>query len=78
MQQRQKGRPATKPAELKEGFYLELRTKGSNSLVKIRRENMAEVELAIEQYGKSKMVTYLGQVKGGKWLDGKNKGKKTA
>jgi hypothetical protein len=78
MQQRQKGRPATKPAELKEGFYLELRTKGSNSLVKIRRENMAEVELAIEQYGKNKIVTYLGQVKGGKWLDGKNKGKKTA
>ncbi|WP_027419462.1 hypothetical protein [Crocinitomix catalasitica] len=76
--QRQKGRPATKPVELKEGFYLELRTKGSNSLVKIRRENMAEVELAIEQYGRSKTVTYLGQVKGGKWLDGKNKGKKTA
>ncbi len=74
----QKGRPATKPAELKEGFYLELRTKGSNSLVKIRRENMQEVELAIEQYERSKIVTYLGQVKNGRWLDGKNKGKKTA
>ncbi len=75
---RQKGRPATKPAELKEGFYIELRTKGSNSPVKIRRENMAEVELALEQYGRSKIVTYLGQVKDGRWLDGKNKGKKTA
>lgn len=74
----QKGRPATKPAELKEGFYLELRTKGSNSLVKIRRENMQEVQLAIEQYERSKIVTYLGQVKNGRWLDGKNKGKKTA
>lgn len=74
----QKGRPATKPAELKEGFYLELRTKGSNSIVKIRRENMQEVELAIAQYERSKMVTYLGQVKNGRWLDGKNKGKKTA
>lgn len=73
-----KGRPATKQAELKEGFYIELRSKGSNSPVKIRRESMAEVDMAIEQYGRSKIVTYLGQVKGGKWLDGKNKGKKTA
>lgn len=73
-----KGRPATKQAELKEGFYIELKTKGSNSPVKIRRESMAEVNMAIEQYGRSKIVTYLGQVKGGKWMDGKNKGKKTA
>ncbi len=64
--------------ELKEGFYLELRIKGSNSPVKIRRESLAEIEMAIEQYGKSKIVTYLGQVKSGRWLDGKNKGKKTA
>ena len=39
---------------------------------------MAEVDMAIEQYGRSKIVTYLGQVKGGKCMDGKNKGKKTA
>jgi hypothetical protein len=39
---------------------------------------MGEVELAMEQYGKTKIVTYLGQVKNGKWQDGKNKGKKTA
>lgn len=75
---KRKGRPATKQAELKEGFYIELKTKGSNSPVKIRRESMQEVELAMEQYGRSKIVTYLGQVKGGKWMDGKNKGKKTA
>ena len=73
-----KGRPPTKPAELKEGFYLELRTKGSSSVVKIRRENMDEVKSAMDQYGKSKIVTYLGQVKEGRWVDGKNKGKKTA
>jgi len=73
-----KGRPPTKPAELKEGFYLELRSKGSNSPVKIRRESMAEIEMAIAQYEKNKTVTYLGQVKDGRWLDGKNKGKKTA
>ena len=73
-----KGRPPTKPPELKEGFYLELRTKGSSSVVKIRRENMEEIRLAMDQYGKSKIVTYLGQVKAGRWVDGKNKGKKTA
>lgn len=73
-----KGRPATKPAELREGYYLELRTKGSNTAVKIRRETKAELDHAIEQYGKSKTVTYLGQVKDGRWVDGKNKGKKTA
>ena len=62
--------------ELKEGFYLEIKTNGSNSSVKIRRDSMAEIELAIGQYKNIKIVTYLGQVKAGKWLDGKNKGKK--
>ncbi len=78
MRQNQKGRPPTKPVELKEGFYLELRIKGSNSPVKIRRDSMAEIEMAMVQYDKSKIVTYLGQVKAGKWLNGKYKGKKTA
>ncbi len=78
MRQNQKGRPATKPVELKEGYYLELRVKGSSSPVKIRRDSKAEIEFAIAQYDKSKTVTYLGQVKAGKWLNGKNKGKKTA
>jgi len=72
-----KGRPATRPTELKEGFYLELKNKGSNSSVKIRRESMTEIDIAMRQYGKSKIVTYLGQVKAGRWIDGKNKGKKT-
>lgn len=71
-----KGRPATKPARLKEGYYLELCNKGSNSGVKLRKETMEEIELAIKQYERVKTVTYLGHLKGGKWLDGKNKGKK--
>lgn len=37
---------------------------------------MAEIEMATRMYEKSKEVTYLGQVKDGKWVDGKNKGKK--
>ena len=78
MRQSQKGRPPTKPVELKEGFYIELRTKASNTPVKIRRETRSEIDLAIRQYEKSKIVTYLGQVIAGKWVDGKNKGKKTS
>lgn len=72
-----KGRPATKPSGLRDGFYLELKAKGSNTGIKIRRESMAEIKVAIKQFEKSKIVTYLGQVKDGRWADGENKGKKT-
>ncbi|GAB5538279.1 MAG: hypothetical protein Salg2KO_03820 [Salibacteraceae bacterium] len=75
--EKKKGRPPTKPAELKEGFYLELRNKGSNSAVKIRRDNMEEIEKTIKQYERVKIVTYLGQVVKGRFVDGKMKGKKT-
>ena len=71
-----KGRPVTKPAKLKEGFYVELKNKGSNSPVKVRRESMAEIEMLIKQYEKIKVATYLGELRAGKWLDGKNNGKK--
>jgi hypothetical protein len=73
-----RGRPATKPSGLREGYYLGLQNKGSNSVIKIRRESMAEIKAAIKQFEKSKIVTYLGQVKEGRWVDGENKGKKTA
>ena len=76
MAQSNKGRPATKPVGLKEGYYLAIGTKGSTSTIKIRRETMAEIDFATKQYEKSKTVTYLGQVVAGKWIDGKNKGKK--
>jgi hypothetical protein len=75
--EKRKGRPPTKPAELKDGFYLELRNKGSNSAVKIRRDNMEEIEKTIKQYERVKIVTYLGQVVKGRYVDGKMKGKKT-
>ena len=75
--EKRKGSPPTKPAELKDGFYLELRNKGSNSAVKIRRDNMEEIEKTIKQYERVKIVTYLGQVVKGRYVDGKMKGKKT-
>ena len=37
---------------------------------------MDEVDHAIALYSKTKLVKYLGQVKGGKWVDGDKKGEK--
>lgn len=71
-----KGRPVTKPPKFKDGFYLEMKNKGFNSSVKVRRESMAEIEMLVKQYEKIKVTTYLGELRGGRWLDGKNKGKK--
>jgi hypothetical protein len=78
MSQSKKGRPPTKKVALKEGFYIEVKNKGSQSGIKLRKENMMQVEMAIKQYEKIKLVQYVGQVKNGKWLDGKFKGQKTA
>ncbi|MBF25493.1 MAG: hypothetical protein CMP49_03120 [Flavobacteriales bacterium] len=71
-----RGRPSTKPPKLRDGFYIELRSQGSSGAIKIIRKNMQEVEKAIDQYSKNKVVKYLGQVKDGQWVDGDNKGQK--
>ena len=72
-----RGRPSTQPPKLRDGFYIELKSHGSTSAIKIIRKNMQEVDRAIEQYSKNKLVKYHGQVKNGKWIDGDNKGKST-
>ena len=71
-----RGRPSTKPPRLRDGFYIELRSQGSSSAIKIIRKNMAEVEQAMTMYSKNKVVRYLGQVENGRWVDGDNKGQK--
>lgn len=71
----QKGRPSTKPTKLKSGFYVELSNKGAGR-VKLRKNNMAEVERTIRQFEGVKDVVFLGEKKDGVWLSGKNKGKK--
>ena len=58
-----RGRPSTQPPKLRDGFYIELKSHGSTSAIKIIVENMQEVDRAIEQYSKNKLVKYLGQVK---------------
>ncbi|MCM4172597.1 hypothetical protein DHD32_13985 [Arenibacter sp. TNZ] len=64
------GRPATKPTELKDGYYIEVRNKNQKSGgIKIRRDTEEQMLYALEEYKKSKDVTVLGKLKNGKMMD---------
>ena len=43
------GRPATKPARLKDGFYIEVKNQGSGGIL-IRRDTKEQMLLAAEDY----------------------------
>ena len=62
------GRPATKPAKLKDGYYLELRNKGASSGIRIQRDTKEQVDFAIKDYQKTKEVIYLGREKNGNFI----------
>jgi|TARA_B110000495_G_scaffold202309_1_gene222063 hypothetical protein len=70
-----RGRPTTRAKGLKNGFYLELRMKGSNKATRIMRETHDQAMLALTQFD-NKIVKYLGEVKDNYWMDGDNKGQK--
>lgn len=55
------GRPSTKPKDLRDGFYIEVRNKNQRSGVKIRRDTKEQLILAIEEYKETKEVIVLGQ-----------------
>lgn len=64
------GRPPTKPAKLKDGYYIEVRNEGSRSNgIKIRRDTKDEMLLAVESYSRIKDVNVLGELKNDKWVD---------
>lgn len=64
------GRPATKPTELKDGYYIEVRNRNQKTGgIKIRRDTEEQMLMALEEYKKSKDVTVLGEMKNGKMLD---------
>jgi hypothetical protein len=65
------GRPPTKPKKLKDGFYIEVRNKRSNSGVKVRRDTREKLELAIVEYARTKDIIVLGECVNGKWIDKK-------
>lgn len=62
------GRPATKPLDLRDGFYIEVRNRGSKTGIKIRRDNKKQMEFAIKEYERLKDVIVLGEYKNGKLL----------
>lgn len=62
------GRPATKPARLKDGFYIEVKNQGSGGIM-IRRDTKEQMLMAAEDYSRMKQVTVLGEMKSDKWLD---------
>lgn len=62
------GRPATKPARLKDGFYLEVKNQGSGGIL-IRRDTKEQMMLAAEDYSRMKVVVILGEMKNDKWVD---------
>jgi len=68
------GRPATKPARLKDGFYIEVKNQGSGGIL-IRRDTKEQMLLAAEDYSRMKQVTVLGEMKSDKWVN-KQKDKK--
>ncbi|TJY33464.1 hypothetical protein [Pontimicrobium aquaticum] len=63
------GRPATKPLDLRDGFYIEIRNRGSKTGIKIRRDNKKQMEFAIKEYEKTKDIIVLGEFKNGKSLN---------
>ncbi len=62
------GRPPTRPKKLRDGFYIEVRNKGSKTGIKIVRNSKEEMLKAIKDYSKTKEVIVLGESKNGKWV----------
>ncbi|MFN6074379.1 MAG: hypothetical protein ACK476_07385 [Fluviicola sp.] len=62
------GRPATKQARLKDGFYIEVRNSGSQT-IRIRRDTKEQMLLAAEEYKRSKNVVILGEMRDDKWFE---------
>lgn len=60
------GRPPTRPIDFRDGFYIEIRNKGAQTGIKIRRDTKEEMLAAVKEYEKSKDVIVLGEYKKGK------------
>ena len=55
----------TRPVQLRNGFYIEVRNKGVKSGMKIRSDNKKDMEDAAVLYGSYKDVTVLGEYRAG-------------
>ena len=55
------GRPPTRPARLKNGFYIEVKSQGSSSIL-IRRDTKEQMLIAAEDYARTKLVKIKGEM----------------
>lgn len=69
------GRPITREVKLRDGFYIEVKSKGAAKGTKIRRDSYNEIQSAIRQYKTAYEVNYLGEFKNGKTVAAKEKSK---
>ena len=62
-----RGRPPTRPAVLKDGFYIEVRNRATDpgTGVKIWKGSYDEMLEAVAEYRKTKLVVILGAYKNG-------------
>lgn len=63
------GRPATKPTVLRDGYYIEIKNKSQQSGIKIRRDTVSQLLLAIDGYKGIKEVVILGKQENGQMKD---------
>lgn len=64
------GRPSTKPKDLRDGYYIEIRNKNQKSGgIKIRRDTKTQLLMAIEEYKINKDVIILGKQENGKMVE---------
>jgi len=60
------GRPPTKPARLRNGFYIEVKSQGSSAIL-IRRDTKEQMLIAAEDYKRTKDVNIKGEMLNDKW-----------
>jgi hypothetical protein len=61
------GRPATKPAKLRDGFYIQVKNQGGTGVL-VRRDTKEQMMLAAEDYSRTKQVNVLGEMRNDKWI----------
>lgn len=67
------GRPPSRPVVFKDGFYIEVRNRGTDPGhgVKLRKATREEMLQAAEEYRKTKLVIVLGEYKDGEQVSKK-------
>ena len=62
------GRPPTRPARLRNGFYIEVKTQVSSAIL-VRRDTKEQMLMAAEDYARTKNVTIRGEMRNDKWVE---------